>query len=299
MAEPLNRIERAQMRNAFEDMVFKTRWSRAAETHSEPDFWRGLCPALTISGEPFAAPRTPHVIPSGIGDICRATLLEDGYFTSPPLIGEAECAALVDGVSRIVDAGFPSGFATLYDEFWHLFAGLETLLTPVLGAPYRFVPEGLWMFHIPLGHPGGKYSAAAAHRDSLGPDPLLIAQGQPSLLNLWIALTDATPLNSCMYALPAGADTGYAAGGDDVPPDMRLQDIRALPAARGTVMGWTSHLLHWGSASSARGRTPRVSAALYVQRSDVPPFWSESIEIGAPVPFAKRLEWILHSIHWE
>jgi hypothetical protein len=116
-------------------------------------------------------------------------------------------------------------------------------------------------------------------------------------VNLWITLADATPTNSCMYVLPAPQDPGYRSGARDTAFDRsQLQDVRALPAPAGSVLGWTTHLMHWGSRSSPDATEPRISATAYVQRADRPPASSAIMDFRDPVPFEQRLAWIAASI---
>ena len=113
----------------------------------------------------------------------------------------------------------------------------------------------------------------------------------------WIALTDATPENSCLYCVPREHDPGYAegdgsgaspcdavfrrppvAGGNTVAgagagagpgspgqgtiaPDA-FQNIAALPAPRGTLLCFSHRLLHWGSRPLRGVQKPRIALSL-------------------------------------
>jgi len=138
-------------------------------------------------------------------------------------------------------------------------------------------------------------SSASPHRDSIGADHHLLERARPGILNLWVALTDATPLTSCIYVLPASSDDEYLTRVEP-PSDVRLQDVRALPAAAGSVLGWTPHLLHWGSRSSQLATAPRVSAALYLQRRDVEPYAADATSFAEALPFERRISWIAASM---
>jgi hypothetical protein len=295
-----SRVARERLLAQFENHVLRTRFAGSRDRVADPDFWRAICPGLTISDRPFTRPLDPYAIAPEVVARCQATLDHDGYFATDPVTLPASADRLIDGARLLTEAGFPSGFAVLFDEFWRLFDGLEPLLAPMLGDDYQLVPDGLWLFLVPLGHPGGSYHAASApHRDAIGPDPLLMDEGRASLLNIWIALTDATPLNSCIYLLPASVDDDYRSANRDAPAHVCLPDIRAVPVPAGTVMGWTSHLLHWGSRSSPRGGHTRASAALSAQRRDRPSFTRTPIERGGELPFDRRLAFMLDSLSWE
>jgi hypothetical protein len=71
-----------------------------------------------------------------------------------------------------------------------------------------------------------------------------------------------------MYVVPAPLDVQYAnpSATDDV---MSLQCVRALPAPAGSVLGWSSALLHWGGIARA-GVPGRISLSFEYQTADVP-----------------------------
>ncbi|CAE8581629.1 unnamed protein product [Polarella glacialis] len=112
------------------------------------------------------------------------------------------------------------------------------------------------------------------HRDRWDLDtanllPTFHADGTPKYATVWIALSEATPLNSCIYCLPKGSDRLYF-GPDDradyESPQLHagVQEIRALPAKPGDVYAWSHRLLHWGSSSTSRASCPRVALSFSV-----------------------------------
>eukprot|EP00978_Attheya_sp_CCMP212_P024158 scaffold75513_cov41-Attheya_sp.AAC.1 len=91
-----------------------------------------------------------------------------------------------------------------------------------------------------------------------------------------MALTDATPENSCLYVIPKPYDPGYMAGDDkdndeDLDPLTRAvstkeayQHIRALPRRAGESILFTHRILHWGSrgnptSSTQQKNKPRIA----------------------------------------
>lgn len=253
---------------------------------NSPDFWRKLCPELTISSEPFAAaaPAFP-VAPDEASSLVGQTV-EEGYFQTAPLVPADEIRLLAAAVSAVVEAGFHPIFATVYDELWQLVARLDELLRPILGEGFRVVPD-FWLWHV---EPGSERSGWAPHRDlqyanTLRPD------GRPTLITVWIPFTDATPLNSCIYVLPLSRDPGNPDRLRSTAVD-HLQDVRALPAAAGSILGWNQHLLHWGSRSSRRADQPRISWGIYCQSGDVPPFDARAFEPRGQLTFDQRLSFI-------
>jgi hypothetical protein len=155
------------------------------------EFWRGVCPALTISDGPFAS-------------VAREArrVREDGYFKTASVLEAATTAALADGVQRVIAAGFHPLFVSVYDEFWKPFARLGSLLEPVLGgAPPRLLGD-FWVWCV---GPGRAPSGWAPHRDH-EVDYTVGIDGRPTLLTLWLPFTDAVPENGCIYALPTSLD---------------------------------------------------------------------------------------------
>src|SRR5712664_3147423 len=82
-----------------------------------PDYWRKLNPQLAISERPFECPPARTQVAPEISERAAQQLMEEGYFQTPPLLAEEEMEPLRTGIQRIVEAGFPSGMACLYDEF--------------------------------------------------------------------------------------------------------------------------------------------------------------------------------------
>lgn len=290
------RVRREALDAVLDAKTFKLGIERMKDRFADAAFWRELCPALTVSSHPFDAPTPPYPMPDGLAAACEESIALEGYFTTPPVVEPEDAVRLAEAATTMSDKGFPPGFAAVYDEFWRMFHRLRSLAEPLLGADPLMVPDGLWTFVVPPGDSGRSgWSSAGPHRDSIGSDPHLLKHGQPGILNFWVALTDATPLTSCMYVLPGSVDDEYEAR-IEPPSEVRLQDVRALPAPAGSVLGWTPHLLHWGSRSSPLARAPRVSAALYLQRREVDPFAADVVSTGDPVPFEDRLRWIAHSM---
>jgi len=201
---------------------------------------------------------------------------------------------LRSGVERIIAAGFPAWLAGVYDEFYQAFQGLEELFVPLLGPDYLMVVNGLSTFYVPPGDSGfGRWTALPPHRDGRDADPAVVAREMPSILAVWIPLTRVTTLNSCLYVLPATGDPCYHSAQRSVQQEhLRLQDARALPCEAGSVLGWSTHLIHWGSRSSAFADGPRIAISIYLQRRDVPLRHPFAVAFDGAVPFGDRLMWL-------
>ena len=86
------------------------------------------------------------------------------------------------------------------------------------------------------------------------------------MLTVWIPLTDASPLNACMYPLPLHRDPDHPHNLADRSVGVdSLQNIRALPAGSGSLPGWTPMILHWGAHYSGHNVGARTSVAFYLK----------------------------------
>jgi hypothetical protein len=257
------------------------------------DFWRELNPKCTISDDPWRQNIEPYQISPEEMEQHAATMRREGYFQTRPIIPQDDLDTLVKCISNIrAPWKFPLKYAFVYDEFYSVLARLGNVLNPILGVGYQLVPTELNVFFIPAGENSKGF---APHRDyfrsSIGPD------GLPKLVNVWIPLTDATTLNSCIYVLPGHLDPLYPDGSQFEVGNPRdfLQNIRALPAAAGSILCWSTSLLHWGGRSSQQATHPRVSFAVYCQSREFPPVHSTVMDIPSPIPFNHRVYLIRHS----
>jgi ectoine hydroxylase-related dioxygenase (phytanoyl-CoA dioxygenase family) len=191
-------------------------------------------------------------------------------------------------MTRIVRSKLRPEYVFVYDEYYQVLSRLNNVLTPILGPGYQLVAEELNAFFIPTDDDA---KGIGPHRDFLRAADSLGAGGLPNLINVWIPLTDATSLNSCMYVLPGHLDPLYPHGGSEMDRKIAvdLQDIRALPAGAGSILCWNTSLLHWGGRSSRRAKHPRLSFAVYFQSRRIPPLHFTAIDIPSPIPFKHRI----------
>jgi hypothetical protein len=240
-------------------------------------FWRKLFPRLTI-GKPLKRPRavTDDV------DLAAQKVLNEGYGDGHDKALATMVKPLAAAVRQCVKLGIPPPFIFLFDQTWDCFHRRHALLSRVLGKDYRIVPDA-WVWHV---DPAADEAGWAPHRDlgriSLNPD------GTPRTLQIWIPLVDATPLNGCMYVLPAHCDPVYGK-----PNDMQFQfdiaGIRALPTKPGDFLFWNGAVIHWGAKSSRYGAHPRISMAVKHQRGDIAPFNEPLLAPGETADFKTRL----------
>lgn len=242
------------------------------------DYWRSLAPGLSIGGACAPAPAAGSLA----DELPR--LLADGYFATPPVFSAGATHPLATAIRGLVLSGLPPLFAMAYDEAWSLLLGAAAALAPLLGGPTRLVPD-FWVWHVGRGESAGW----RPHRDLQYSHEALARDGRPTLVTVWIPLTDAAPDNSCIYVLPTSRDPQLPHHPErQEVPTASLADVRALPARAGSLLGWNQRLLHWGSRSSPWATAPRVALGAYVQRADAPPVDPLEIRPG-PVPFAVRL----------
>mmetsp|Transcript_14018 Transcript_14018/g.44606 ORF Transcript_14018/g.44606 Transcript_14018/m.44606 type:complete len:249 (-) Transcript_14018:149-895(-) len=175
----------------------------------------------------------------------------------------------------------------MYDEPWVMAHQLTELL--ILTTGNQQVMDWFF-FYVDPAKPGALKAGWAPHRDRGTDDTCrrFRADGTPEYATVWVALTDASPTNSCLMAVPKAFDRGYHEGDKGKSPLREIfgspesfQAIRALPAAAGTVISFTHRLLHWGSAADPHARAePRVAMSFavadnsfeepYISRSHLP-----------------------------
>ncbi|HEY9676994.1 MAG TPA: SAM-dependent methyltransferase [Drouetiella sp.] len=261
------------------------------EQAKDIEFWRKLNPELHITDDDKSFSVQPYEIAEDVLNDARETLLYDGYFQVQQLVEPALAAKLAKCIETIFNAGWPTPFAIVYDEYWEMFYRLKPLFEKILGPGYKQLTS-TWCWYIETDDDSKGWGQ---HRDRPG-FKVLNEDGTPNTLNVWVALTNATPDNGCIYILPGSRDENYEPG-DTLSRDVRdLQNIRALPANAGDVLAWTESLLHWGSRSSKRAKNPRVSLSFSFQRSDKHPYETPLYEPSRHQVFSDRLGMIASNI---
>jgi len=163
------------------------------------------------------------------------------------------------------------------------------ILGGFLGDDFRILPD-FWVWHV---DPTKGESGWRPHRDK--GRVALNADGSPKSLTMWVPLTQATPMNGCMYILPASRDPGYNTVNES---DLKFDypDIRALPAEPGQVLCWNQSVLHWDSRTSPFASEARISVALEFQRGDITPFNLPLLNPRQLPSFETRLQLIAKQI---
>jgi len=216
----------------------------------DPAWWRDVTDlSLTAGGK---LPPT-RIAPDAPGKTLQE-LKTEGWFQLPRPYPDDAVERLRQGVMDLRARGLPAIFAWVYDEAWGLFHRLDPVWRVAMGPDYRVLPC-FWAWYVPR---GAKHGGWPVHRDrSRGPRNVH-PDGRPQTLSIWIALSRATPHNGCMYIVPAPYTPEHSSR-------IKLQDVRALPAEPGDVLGWRQDLFHWGGRSSANAAEPRIALGLELQ----------------------------------
>ena len=249
------------------------------------EYWLSLAPSLHID-EPALFENLKYV---ELSPELAAQFKDDGYLQASGDWG-LDVKLMADTVRSLSAADLSPLFAYLYDEFWFPFFKLDHLYRSLLGGDYYLLPD-FWIWNVDpkKGEAGWK-----PHRDK-GRKSLL-DDGSPKSLTTWIPLSSATPLNGCMYVVPAQYDPTYGTL-EETKMKFEHQSIRALPGKPGDFFIWNQAIYHWGSRSSPRADESRVSMAFEFQRADVPPFNAPLIDPLRVPPFEARLLLITKQIH--
>lgn len=263
--------------------------SRTQKQWASEAFWREYCPSMHILDTEFLQAHPLFSVDDQTGRNLKELVATEGYFQLQPSewgLPIAEMAALA---ARLDKEGIPAPFAFVFDEFWLLGVKVKLLVEAVLGPDFLRLPD-FWVWHV---DPQRGDSGWRPHRDkghwSLRED------GSTKALTIWLALSDSTTLNGCMYIVPANRDPTYGTP-EDKEWKFEYSDIRALPAPAGTIFAWNQAVMHWGSNTSPRETQPRISVAFEFQATDVEPFNQPLMDPLTVPDLATRLKLIAKQI---
>jgi SEC-C motif/Phytanoyl-CoA dioxygenase (PhyH) len=249
------------------------------------EHWLALAPGLHIEDRSLFE----NVAYLDLSPDLAAQFKQDGY-----LRGNADWGLnvklMADTVRALSAAGLSPLFAYLYDEFWYPFRKLHLLHGALLGGSYCLLPD-FWILNVDpqKGEAGWRPRRDKGRR-------ALFDDGSPKSLTTWIPLSSATPLNGCLYIVPAQHDPTYATA-NDTEMKFEYQSIRALPADPGDFIILNQALFHWGGRTAPQAAETRVSMTFRVQRADVPPFDGPLIDPLRALPFEARVKLIAQQLY--
>jgi hypothetical protein len=258
------------------------------------DFWRELNPELSISEHPFQVANLPAEPAGTLLADYRERMLEEAYFQTEPCLPPELLAAMRKAIERVKEAGLPAVFAFVYDIFYQGLTYFDAPFRAALGDNYRLVPN-FAIYYIEATDQGKGF---APHRDAEYRNTI-DGDGMPTVMTVWITITEANPLNSCLYIVPRHRDPQYADSINDlsVTADaFAWEDVRALPTPPGVMSCWTQYLFHWGSRASRRAREPRITYAVYLQSGEIEPVEQQTVAVPAALSFRDRLSMICRSL---
>jgi hypothetical protein len=171
------------------------------------------------------------------------------------------------GIEALHEQNLPATFVLLFDETWQLACQSKRVLEQASHKKNVFNYD-LLAWYIPPGSPG-----FSPHRDRQpddAPSTFHSDDQQAKFITNWIALSDATPENSCLYVIPKPYDPGYTTGDNDCSDNDKtergenskgsadplhralsskesFQHIRCLPRKAGQSILFTHRIIHWGS----------------------------------------------------
>lgn len=238
----------------------RTKWQ-------EPDFWRKLCPELSIdANKPLTAIPKLDEDAASLHKDRRGRLADRGYaLVDEPVADVSTIQAMRKGIETLHTLGLPASFILLFDNTWELAALSRSVLEKSTLETNKFQFDIL-AWYIDSG-------GFSPHRDRQPDDvAATFEMEEAKFATQWIALTDATPENSCLYVIPKGSDPGYTGGDTEdedplnraLPNKEAFQQIRALPRQQGQSVLFTHRIIHWGSARDPASRQPPRIAISFV-----------------------------------
>ena len=225
-----------------------------------PELWKAVCPWMCCNddkegGDESISGASKNIDHTGLAEQLR----NRGYFAlserEMELSEDSITVRMAMAIMRLVAYGYPPTMVMVYDEAWILGKRMgtmcETACGPHIGDWYVFLVD-------PANH---SYKPGPPHRDRPAAGASSFHQDDaPKYCSVWLALTEATPQNSCLYFVPKEDDPGYHGDGDAIPSGLHWGNIVAQPLKPGGMLAFSHRVLHWGSKPQPnyQGR-PRIA----------------------------------------
>eukprot|EP00162_Nutomonas_longa_P011452 comp20563_c0_seq2/m.41703 comp20563_c0_seq2/g.41703 ORF comp20563_c0_seq2/g.41703 comp20563_c0_seq2/m.41703 type:complete len:358 (-) comp20563_c0_seq2:28-1101(-) len=289
----------------------------------DPAFYEQIAPTLHIGSLEESTALSAFTNVSSLAFNCnlkdRQRFIDRGYIgvrsdrSKAPEEYRRIIGAMHTAVLKFVEAGLPPVFIFAYEEPWRfVLEWAQNCLQGVFMEDYIVLPA-LWAWHVSQANFNREDSMGwKPHRDRLDePIPASPALDRvrsfslTTVTSVWLALSEATPTNGCIYIVPKDRDAyarretnsdTYVHDADN-PGGHRirfpLQAITALPAQPGDWFTWDQRLLHWGGISSED--KPRISLAFEVHRASLPIAEYPAFKDHIP-SFRERMAIILYGV---
>jgi hypothetical protein len=234
-----------------------------------------LCPSLHIESSSSSTTKKEELSDaatiSAEADRRRNKIVEDGFvLVDDPLDDERALTQLRQGIQQLHDnhhphhQPLPATFILLFDETWELARKSKKVLASACHKQNHFNFDIL-AWYIEPGTAG-----FSPHRDRQPADAVSSFHAddrQAKFVTQWIALSEATPQNSCLYVIPKPHDPGYVNGDTEEEDPLRralpnkeaFPHIRALPRTIGQSILFTHRIIHWGSKSEPETTDARIA----------------------------------------
>lgn len=217
-------------------------------------YWQQLATGLPLDQETNSATAQVSTISDDELQKISRRFDVDGYFQTAPLLSTESLEFLRKRIETVRANGWPAVFAFVYDEFWLAVRSVPVMQAArtLLGHGVRQLPH-IWAHYV---RPQRGAAGWAPHADGFD---------RPGRITGWLALTDATIDNGCMFVIPrcsvppqVGTSVEECANIRWKDASLLLQNCRPLPAAAGSLLGWGLDVIHWGSACQNTKQT-RIS----------------------------------------
>ncbi len=264
-----------------------------------PDYWRTLCPWLHVDDKTYqdrflaSASASPSAAAEGEDySAHKQRLVEEGY-TTMMTSDTALASRLARCALRLRQCGWPASFMIMYDEVFALSHCVDRHMIALTGRNSNNGDMLAWFID-----PNNDEAGFSPHRDRQPENPAASfftdsnGAKMPCYSTAWVALTNATPENSCLYVVPAQHDPGYYDGDLDtvdplqrcIPDKTGWQNIRAVPVQSGDAVFFSHRILHWGSRGRKGFETPRIALSVACANDAFEPCFFDREALPFPPP---------------
>jgi hypothetical protein len=203
---------------------------------------------------------------------------EEKYFETPALIAPSALAHLNAAIDAVTAAGWPAEFALVDDAFWLCarVPAIRALVEARLGQGYRQIPH-VWL-HV------------VRKVDGAGGWPPHFDGFRQNRISVWLALTDATTTNGCMFVVPPKSmPESFRTLKIETLPTMdvmrAMHATRAMPVGAGASLGWDFDVFHWGGRAVQPGLERRALSMEFLGAGESPEEDEVPIlDVDAPLP---------------